>query len=475
MPEPITPAALLASREFYDTLTPIQRVILAHRNDLWARPEQVIPPGDWRWIFFRAGRGWGKTTHCIAPEVTRLVQCGDCTKIALVAPNEARSDDIQIQPLIEASPPWFKAERYDGGIRWPNGVRGFVFSPGANYPRGSTFSHGWASELVDWAPRSRLKTWEQLSLTVRKPGSPQKIFADSTASGKSDLFALLERQHALNPRQHLIVQGTSFDNPLLSQKYLRAVCSLYPRGSRRFREEIYGESFQESAGALWQQLWIDSHRVTSPPPSVRLRIVAWDPAGSARADADEAGICVASADDANHYFIERDATTRDTMARQAELVFSLARGKAAGIAVERSHFNDAPHDLLAFIATREHVRLERLTPDRPFPAQRDGVLYVREHVATRSKVVRAEPVAKLAEAGLLHHVGYLDALELEMTTWEPDARDSPNRLDAAVYAVSELAALGKPVSNSAEEIRGSVEANRVLARMVAGSESRRRI
>jgi hypothetical protein len=164
------------------------------------------------------------------------------------------------------------------------------------------------------------------------------------------------------------------------------------------------------------------------------------------------------------------------MGQQAEQVFALAINKrAAGIAIERSHFNDGPHDCLAFIATRERVKLERLTPDRPFPAQRDGVLYIREHVATRTKAVRAEPIAKLAEAGLLHHVGYLDALELEMTTWEPDARDSPNRLDAAVYAVAELAALGRPVINSAQEIRGAVEANRVLQRMVTGSERSRRI
>ena len=345
---------------------------------------------------------------------------------------------------------------------WPNGVRGFVFSPGANYPRGSTFSHGWASELVDWAPTTRVKTWEQLSLTVRKPGTPQKIFIDSTASGKSDLFATLEKQHAKDPLVHLIVHGTSFDNSLLSAKYLRSVCSQYAKGSRRFREEIMGESFQESAGALWRQAWIDDNRRTNAPADVRLRVVAWDPAGSARADADEAGVSVASADDAGHFYVEADATTRATMGAQAELVFATAiKSKAAGVVIERSHFNDGPFDLLAFVASREGARLERLTIDRPFPAYRHGTLYVREYVATRNKHARAEPIAKLAESGLLHHVGYHDALELEMTTWEPDSTDSPNRLDAAVYAVAELAALSR-VNTAAGDMKAGADAYKML-------------
>jgi phage terminase large subunit-like protein len=475
MTSPIALASLV-DREFIESLSPIQRVVLAYKNEVWARPEQQIPAGDWRWIFFRAGRGWGKTTHCIAPWFTRLVQSGECTKLALVAPSEERADQIQVQALIDASPPWFRAEKYQGGIRWPNGVRGYVFSPGANYPRGSTFSHGWASELVDWAPSSRVKTWEQLSLTVRKPGSPQQIAIDSTASGKSDLFALLEREHKRDPSAHRMVYGTSFDNPLLSAKYLRSVCGQYPSGSRRFREEIMGESFQESAGALWQQRWIDENRRTAAPLSVRLRVVAWDPAGSARADADEAGVSVVSADDAGHFYLEIDATTRDTMAAQAELVFSTAiRTKAAGVVIERNHFNDGPRDLLTFVATRERVRIERLDSDRPMPAYRAGTLYVRELVANRNKHARAEPIAKLAESRLLHHVGYHDALELEMTTWEPDTKDSPNRLDAAVYAVAELAALSRPQPISAGEMQAYTAANRELQRRLRTDVRSRRI
>lgn len=470
------PVAPLLTREFLDTLTPLQRTILAYRNDVWARPEQWIPPGDWRWIFFRAGRGWGKTTHCIAPEITRLVECGRCTSIALVAPSEERADQVQVQALIDASPPWFKAVRHQGGVRWPNGVRGYVFSPGANSPRGSTFSHGWATELVDWAPTQRVKCWEQLSLVVRKPGSDCKIFIDSTASGKSDLMAELEKQHTAAPSRYLIVNGTTFDNPLLNRKYLQSVCAPYTRGSRRFREELMGESFQESAGALWRQVWIDDNRRSVMIATPTIRVVAWDPALSAHADADEAGIAMASADATGHFYLEADASGRMTQADQAKRVFDLClTNKASGAVVERNRVGDAPHDLLVLVAAAQGVRVERLTADRPMPAWRAGTIYLREYMTAIKKMTRAEPVAKLAADGRLHHVGHLDALELEMTTWEPDSKDSPNRLDAAAYAVAELAALGRPVGTAAADVTNAAAAHAILNRDLARVAARRTI
>lgn len=57
--------------------------------------------------------------------------------------------------------------------------------------------------------------------------------------------------------------------------------------------------------------------------------------------------------------------------------------------------------------------------------------------ATRGKKVRAEPVATLYEQGRCHHVGVFSELETQMTTWTPD-EDSPDRIDALVWAVVSL-------------------------------------
>lgn len=59
--------------------------------------------------------------------------------------------------------------------------------------------------------------------------------------------------------------------------------------------------------------------------------------------------------------------------------------------------------------------------------------------ATRGKAVRAEPVKSLYAKERVHHVGNFPELETEMTSWVPgETRQSPNRLDALVWVVTEL-------------------------------------
>jgi len=65
---------------------------------------------------------------------------------------------------------------------------------------------------------------------------------------------------------------------------------------------------------------------------------------------------------------------------------------------------------------------------------------VRTVHASRGKAVRAEPVAALYEQGRVSHVGPLAMLEDQMTTWDPGtSRKSPDRIDALVWALTDLA------------------------------------
>jgi phage terminase large subunit-like protein len=62
-------------------------------------------------------------------------------------------------------------------------------------------------------------------------------------------------------------------------------------------------------------------------------------------------------------------------------------------------------------------------------------------IASRGKVVRAEPIAALYEAGKVRHVGYFRELEDELagfSTMGYMGTNSPNRADAAIWALSEL-------------------------------------
>ena len=63
--------------------------------------------------------------------------------------------------------------------------------------------------------------------------------------------------------------------------------------------------------------------------------------------------------------------------------------------------------------------------------------------ASRGKFARAEPVSALYERGKVKHVKGLDLLEDQMVQWEPlGSIGSPDRLDAMVWAITELALKG---------------------------------
>jgi phage terminase large subunit-like protein len=58
--------------------------------------------------------------------------------------------------------------------------------------------------------------------------------------------------------------------------------------------------------------------------------------------------------------------------------------------------------------------------------------------ATRGKRVRAEPVAALYEQGRVMHSAVFPELEDQLVTWTPDSPKSPDRLDALVWAFTDL-------------------------------------
>ena len=61
--------------------------------------------------------------------------------------------------------------------------------------------------------------------------------------------------------------------------------------------------------------------------------------------------------------------------------------------------------------------------------------------ASRGKATRAEPISALYEQGRVHHVGSFAKLEDEMCQWTPGDK-SPNRMDALVWAITELKLFG---------------------------------
>jgi phage terminase large subunit-like protein len=73
--------------------------------------------------------------------------------------------------------------------------------------------------------------------------------------------------------------------------------------------------------------------------------------------------------------------------------------------------------------------------------------YIKVHAA-HSKYARAEPVAALYNLGMVKHAPGLDKAEAEMVRFRPDPKVSPNRVDAVVWGISELAGLGQSVEQA---------------------------
>jgi hypothetical protein len=88
---------------------------------------------------------------------------------------------------------------------------------------------------------------------------------------------------------------------------------------------------------------------------------------------------------------------------------------------------DPPTALAAQLRETLPYAARILDAPEPGPARVTGVR------ATRGKVTRAEPAAAAYESGTVSHVGVLPALEAELVTWQ-EGQDSPNRLDALVWA-----------------------------------------
>jgi phage terminase large subunit-like protein len=453
-------------------------IVAAIHSLIWLRPEQRIPAGKWRSFGFICGRRFGKS-HAIAAEIVRRVMAGEVRTIGLMAPTLDRVDDVQVKMLIDASPASFKPERYKGGIVWPNGVRGIAFTAENEHVRGSTLSLAWLTEIVDWPASTREGAFNAICTAVSDGPSPQ-IMWDTTSKGKNEIILGELDKHSRDPETYRIVRGTMFENYYLSNAYIASELVNYTSGRRR-DEEVYGKVFAESAGAMWRQKWIDDHRVNVAPGGCTVRIVSVDPAISTRADADPTGMVVIQLHADGSIYVTQDLSDRLTPEQWADrLIEQCVHGGASGCVIERNRGADQNVSFLRARTDAPHWRDKKLiireitNADAPFPPATPGVIYVRQVWARGKKDVRAQTPAALQEQGRVHHVGRLDDLEYELTTYEPGDSESPNRYDALVHGVTELSGtLREPGPDAGIDVAVASQVNAALRGALAGVAARR--
>jgi hypothetical protein len=212
--------------------------------------------------------------------------------------------------------------------------------------------------------------------------------------------------------QHKIVSGTA---TWPGQDLATCQRQINAWGLRAFIEESQHQ-VQEREGALWTKLMLQD--IHAPRPKVFKRIVvAMDP--SATKTGDEVGLVVAGLGYDNDGYLLEDLSAKlspNQWARAA--VDAYYRHKADRIIAETNHGGEMIRDLISNV---------------------DSTVSYKAVHASRGKTTRAEPISALYEADQkrIHHCGVFPELETELTTWVP-GDDSPNRLDALVWAFTEL-------------------------------------
>lgn len=202
----------------------------------------------------------------------------------------------------------------------------------------------------------------------------------------------------------------------LPEGYLEeTLAGLSERQRLRFLE---GRWLDDFAGALWTQEMIERDRVEAPPEEFERIIVGVDPAVSSGRDADETGIVTVARGRNRHFYVLSDASMTGRPTEWAgRAVAEYHRFHADRIAGEVNNGGDLIETVLRSIDADVSFRAVR---------------------AMRGKIERAEPVAAFYEQRRVHHLGRFPELEEQMTTFRPESGDSPDRLDALVWAVTML-------------------------------------
>lgn len=397
-------------------------VRLLHADwSLWARPKQLPPQGNWTTWLLMGGRGSGKTRAGAEWVHSLASQNPPIAPIALVAETmiEARSVMVEGQSgLLATGSPTFRAkfEPSRNQVTWPNGaVAQLMSASSAEMFRGPQFAAAWCDELAKWPDAQN--AWDMLQFGMRLGEHPRQLVTTTPRAQH------LLRQIMADNSTVTVVMPTDENASNLAPDFLERIVGKY-RGTRLGRQELDGELIEDREGALWTHDMIDAAKVLEVGALERT-IVAVDPAVTSGVNSDACGIIIAAlAEEKAVVLADKTCKRLRPMAWAQHVVTQYHAFEADCVVVETNQGGDLVAELLAQI---------------------DANVPVKSVHASRGKWIRAEPVAALYEQGRVGHAAGLLELENELVEFEPKGRSggqsgghSPDRLDALVWALTEL-------------------------------------
>ena len=384
-----------------------------------ARPKQIIPDNDANVWLILAGRGWGKT-RTGAQDIALYALRNPNSICAVVAPTHGDlrrvcfngpSGLMSIIPEECLSKEVSGYSSYRGEeITLFNGSK--IIGYAAINPdrlRGPQFHRAWCDELAAWRYP---EAFDQLMFGLRLGENPKCVIT-TTPKPTEIIKQLMQRKDV-----HLTTGNTFENEENLSGSALSMLKERY-EGTNLGRQELFAELLDDIEGALWHNKMIEKTRINlEEERDLKQIIVAIDPAVTANETSDETGIVVVGKDFNNYYYVLEDLSGR------------YSADKWARIAINA--FYDWGADRIVAEVNNGGDLVERLirTHDTNIP--------YRSVRATRGKITRAEPISALYEQGKVFHLGIFPELESQMCSYTGDKQNSPDRLDALVWGLSEL-------------------------------------
>lgn len=382
--------------------------------DQIARPSQLPPPGAWNIWMILAGRGFGKT-RAASEAIKKWILSGKYSRVALVANTIQEAQQVMVEGESgilsisredpeEIRPKFFSSKRL---LVWPNGAIATLYGA-ENYEdlRGPQFDAAWIDEFAKFQyPR---ETFEQMSFSLRL-GEKPKLILTTTPRPLQFIKDLMARDDVAT------VRGTSLENlQNLSPTFLRQL--EYLKGTRLEAQEIYAEIVENSENTLWS--WDDIEQCyKNPPHFLENVIIGVDPAISSNENSDETGIVVVGMDAMKKGYVLDDLSISASPEIWAKkVVEAYYKYGARLVVIERN----AGGELLVSI-------LKNM----------DQNIKIKTVYAHESKSARAEPVVLMYQKKMIFHSRQFRKLEMQMATYVPGNK-SPDRLDAMVWAMSEL-------------------------------------
>jgi len=401
-----------------------------------ARPEQIPPEGDWSTWYIKGGRGSGKTWTG-ANNLAELAQQTVGTW-GVVAPSfgEARDKCIEGESGLLAALGTNRVEvarrgsrlvdyynRSLGELLLRNGSL-IVFDgadDGAPSIQGYNLNGCWADEVGLW--KRWLMAWrESIGFAVRK--APAKIIATGTPKRGHGLVKMLVADPLVR-KTHMRTRDNAAN---LSPERLAELEAAYA-GTTLGRQELGGEMLEDSEGALWKRALIIHANGKMPRmidastgelvPAMQRIVVGVDPAVSSNADSDETGIVVTGLGvDGKGYVLADRSGTYTPRGWAMAIANAFAEFHADRIVAEVNNGGDLVE-----------VNVRTVNANLPI---------TKVH-ASQGKRTRAEPILGLYEQGRVMHADPMTELEDQMCNWNPaEDKDSPDRLDALVWALTDL-------------------------------------